>query len=77
MPLSLKSLSYLLNTEISAIGDVNFIQSNDRYILTEDPLTKDVELNNLETYSSRSLSAFDITDILDFKSIELLKNYNQ
>lgn len=76
MPLSLKSLSYLLHMEISAIDDIHFIQLNDRYILKENPLNKDVELINLETNSSQSLSALDVTDILNFKSIEL-KNYHQ
>lgn len=77
MPLSLKSLSYLLHLEISTIDDIHFIQLNDRYILKENPLNKDVELINLETSSSQSLSALDVTDILNFKSIELLKNYHQ
>lgn len=30
MPLSLKSLSYLLHMEIATIGDIRFIQLNDR-----------------------------------------------
>jgi hypothetical protein len=77
MPLSLKSLSYLLHMEISTFGDIHFIQLNDRYILKENPLNKDVELINLETNSSQSLSTLDVTDILNFKSIELLKNYHQ
>ena len=77
MPLSLKSLSYLLHMKIATIGDIRFIQLNDRYILKENPSNKDVELINLETNSSQSLSALDVTDILNFKSIELLKNYHQ
>ena len=77
MPLSLKSLSYLLHMEISTIGDFHFIQLNDRYILKENPLNKDVELINLETNSFQSLSALDVTDILNFRSIEFLKNYHQ
>uniref|UniRef100_F4CCB0 Uncharacterized protein n=1 Tax=Sphingobacterium sp. (strain 21) TaxID=743722 RepID=F4CCB0_SPHS2 len=77
MPLSLESLGKLLKTEILTIGDVSLIQLNERYVLTENPVNKEVELNNLETYASTSLSTYDITDILDFKSIHLLKNYYQ
>ncbi|MDM8176439.1 MULTISPECIES: hypothetical protein [Olivibacter] len=77
MPLSLESLGKLLKAEILTIGDVSLIQLNERYVLTENPVNKEVELNNLETYASTSLSTYDITDILDFKSIHLLKNYYQ
>lgn len=77
MPLSLESFGKLLKAEILTIGDVNLIQLNERYVLTENPVNKEVELNNLETYVSTSLSTYDITDILDFKSIHLLKNYYQ
>jgi len=63
--------------EISTIGDIHFIQLNDLYILKENPLNKDVELINLETNFYQSLSALDVTDILNFKSFELLKNYYQ
>ncbi|MCL4638528.1 MAG: hypothetical protein M5Z89_06010 [Olivibacter sp.] len=77
MPLSLESLGKLLKAEILTIGDISLIQLNERYVLTENPVNKEVELNNLETYASTSLSTYDITDILDFKSIHLLKNYYQ
>ncbi|MFC0318275.1 MULTISPECIES: hypothetical protein [Olivibacter] len=77
MPLSLESLGKLLKAEIHTIGDISLIPLNEHYILTENPINKEVELDNLETYESISLSTYDITDILDFKSIHLLKNYYQ
>lgn len=77
MSLNLESLGKLLKAEIYKIGDIRFIQLNDDYILTENPMNKEVELNDLQNYTSVSLSSDKITDILDFKSTQLLKDQHQ
>ncbi len=48
MPLTFESVSRLLKAEILTIGDINFIQLNDRYVITDNSFNKEIELNNLE-----------------------------
>jgi|GEM_PF-1515401 len=73
MKLSLTSIARLLGQEIFKKGDIRYIQLRGMYVITENPFTKDIELNSLETYQSHLLSLHDLTDILEFKFVEIMK----
>ncbi|MFD2962301.1 MULTISPECIES: hypothetical protein [Olivibacter] len=72
MHLKLPLLSKLLKLEITTIGDIRLIWLNDTYVITENPMTLDVEIDCLDTYESQSLSANELTDILTFKKTKSL-----
>lgn len=72
MHLKLPLLSKLLKLEITTIGDIRLIWLNDTYVITENPMTLDVEIDSLDTYESQSLSANELTDILTFKKTKSL-----
>ncbi|MDM8172981.1 MULTISPECIES: hypothetical protein [Olivibacter] len=62
---NLQTLSILLNIEIqnNNIGNVPYIPLGDRYIVTEDYLTKELELNDLHLYQWTVKS---LSEILNF-----------
>lgn len=79
MKMSLVSLSKLLKIRITYdnVRVMPYLRINKRYIITEHFLTKELELNNLDTYEWHTLSAAELSDILTFQStFHLQKEYD-
>jgi hypothetical protein len=75
MELTLLTLSKLLKMEImrdKVIG-APYLKLNDKYIITEHFVTKELEINNLETYEWQTLSNENITDYLILHSTGNIK----
>lgn len=66
MDLTLPTLGKLLKIEIQYdnIGEVPYLRLNEKYIITEHYLTKEIEINDLESYEWQTLSNENITDYL-------------
>lgn len=66
MELTLPTLSKLLKIKIQYdnIGEVPYLRLNEKYIITEHYLTKEIEINDLESYEWQTLSNENITDYL-------------
>ncbi|WP_134090054.1 hypothetical protein [Olivibacter sp. XZL3] len=73
MKIRLLSLAKLLNASIHQKGDIRYIQINDVYVITENPLTKEIELNSLETYDSQPLTSHNVADMLELKFVQIMK----
>lgn len=71
MKLTLYLLSKLLKIEIKDdnIGEVPYLKLSDKYMLTEHFATKDIEINNLETYEWKTLTSGNVHEVLN-----ILKN---
>ena len=69
MLLKLRLISILTKEEIITHGDIKYIRLDEEFVLTECPWTDEVEINSLKTYQSFPLTAHDIADILNFKSV--------
>lgn len=75
MELTLLTLSKMLKIDVRCdnIGEVPYLKLNDKYIITEQYLTKELEINNLETYEWQLLSNENITDYLIFHLTDKIK----
>lgn len=73
MKIRLLSLAKLLNASIHQKGDIRYIQINEVYVITEHPLTKEIELNSLETYDSQLLTSHHLAAMLEFKFVQIMK----
>lgn len=75
MKLTLNSLSKLLKIEIKNdnIGEVPYLELNNKYILTEHYITGHLEINNLETYEWQELSNENIVDVMLHQLKEKIK----
>ncbi|MEH6305427.1 hypothetical protein RYH73_07225 [Olivibacter sp. CPCC 100613] len=62
---NLQTLSILLNIQIQSdnIGEIPYIPLGERYIVTEDQFTKELELNDLHLYQWTIKS---LSEILNF-----------
>lgn len=71
MEISLNYLSNLLKIDLKTdnIGEVPYLKLNDKYVITENFLTKELELNNLENYEWHCLSFDEIRNILKLQPL--------
>lgn len=71
MEINLYNLSNLLKIDLKTdnIGEVPYLKLNDKYVITEHFLTKELELNNLEDYEWHYLSLDEITNILNLQTL--------
>lgn len=79
MKMSLLSLSKLLKIRIAYdnVRMLPYLKISKKYIITEHFITKELELNNLDTYEWHKLTPAELSDILTFQSIfHLLKESN-
>lgn len=71
MEINLNCLSNLLKIELKTdnIGEIPYLKLNEKYVITEHFLTKELELNNLENYEWHCLSFDEISNILNFQPL--------
>jgi len=64
--ISIYNLSKLLNKSVyyGHANQVPYIQVNEKWVITQDPLSKCFELNDLETYTWREISKEDIPGLV-------------
>lgn len=79
MKMSLASLSKLLKIRVTYdnVRTMPYLRINKKYIVTEHFFTKELELNNLDTYEWHNLSAAELSDILTFQSTFYLQKESE
>jgi hypothetical protein len=79
MKMSLVSLSKLLKIRIAYdnVRTMPYLRINKKYIVTEHFFTKELELNNLDTYEWHKLSTAELSDILTFQSTFYLQKESE
>lgn len=69
MKLTLLTLSKILkiNIQHDNTGKVPYLKLNEKHIITEHHATKELEINDLESYEWQPLSSENITDYFTFQ----------
>ncbi|MEH6307543.1 hypothetical protein RYH73_17970 [Olivibacter sp. CPCC 100613] len=79
MCLTLESLGFLLETNVQTdcTGTFRYIALKDHYIISENPITKELEVNNLQAYEWESLSMKHLKGIFHGEPIAIVQNEQQ